>query len=63
MAQKGVYQGVRLDARILSHSDIGWDPKDYDEPSFVGVSICYAIWDLPMSAAADTLLLPIDLLK
>jgi uncharacterized protein YceK len=65
LVKGGVYQGVRFDARVLSHSDIGWgkDQEAYDDPSFVGVSICYAVWDLPLSAMADTVVLPVDLLK
>src|SRR5579862_6823515 len=51
----GVYRGVRLDAGVLSEPD-----RYGTDPTLTGCSICYVVWDSPLSFVADTFLLPVD---
>jgi len=64
--QKGVFQGVRLDAKLIANSnrleEFGVDTGGGDKTSLAGCIICFGIWDMPFSAAMDTLLLSIDLI-
>jgi uncharacterized protein YceK len=54
--QGGVYSGVRTDGRLLATVD----DEHHDIPVFSWV-IPLSIFDMPLSLAADTLCLPIDL--
>src|SRR6266496_6774568 len=56
---KGVYSGVRADAWLLSHPNSEGDAVVGHISPFIIVPC--TIIDLPLSAALDTLLLPIDL--
>ena len=56
---KGAYSGVRGDTQLLAHPDsIDDSVIGHVSPALV---VPYSIIDLPLSAALDTLLLPIDL--
>jgi uncharacterized protein YceK len=55
-AARTPYGGVRLDFRFLTHN-----AKEC--PSTYGCSLCYVAYDLPFSAIADTLLLPVNLIN
>ena len=51
----GPYSGVRLDSHLIA--SVG---KEHDMPVFPWI-IPLSIFDLPLSAASDTLVLPYDL--
>ncbi len=56
--QGGAYSGVRVDARLLG--TIG--TEDHDYIPVVPYVIPFSVIDMPLSAAADTLCLPVVLI-
>lgn len=53
----GTYRGVRFDTTLLTHPE--QIPTNSAAPRVK--TICFSVLDLPFSAVADTVLLPVDL--
>jgi len=53
----GVYPGARQDARLLAH------PEEIDPAGLKVVAYPFILVDTPLSAAVDTVLLPLDLTR
>jgi uncharacterized protein YceK len=52
-----VYPGARQDARLLAH------PEEIDPAGLKVVAYPFILVDTPLSAAVDTVLLPLDLTR
>ncbi len=55
--KSGVYSGTRQDARLLAH------PDEIDPAGLKVIAYPFLVVDTPLSAAIDTVLLPLDLAR